>query len=68
MLQNIAVQTAIDQLHDSSADYVGALLSVFPGKSYRGIRRIESMLNGKEDNGYSCEKHGRFHQQIHRKV
>ena len=23
-------QTAIDQLHDSSADYVGALLSVFP--------------------------------------
>ena len=42
-------QTAIDQLHDSSADYVGALLSVFPEARATVESEIESMLNGKED-------------------
>ena len=42
-------ETAIDQLHDSSADYVGALLSVFPEARATVESEIESMLNGKED-------------------
>ena len=42
-------QTAIDQLHDSSADYAGALLSVFPEARATVESEIESMLNGKED-------------------
>ncbi len=42
-------QTAIDQLHDSSPEYAGALLSVFPEARATVETEIESMLNGKED-------------------
>ena len=41
-------QTAIDQLHDSSPEYCGALLSVFPEARATVESEIESMLNGKE--------------------
>lgn len=39
-------QTAIDQLHDSSPDYVGALLSVFPEARATVESEIENLLNG----------------------
>ena len=39
-------QTAIDQLHDSSPEYVGALLSVFSEARATVESEIESMLNG----------------------
>lgn len=42
-------QTAIDQLHDSSPEYAGALLSVFPEARVTVETEIENMLNGKED-------------------
>lgn len=42
-------QTAIDQLHESSPEYTGALLSVFPEARAIVESEIESMLNGKED-------------------
>ncbi|HIT91052.1 MAG TPA: ABC transporter substrate-binding protein [Candidatus Merdenecus merdavium] len=42
-------QTAIDQLHDSSPEYAGALLSVFPEARATVESEIESMLNGNED-------------------
>lgn len=42
-------QTAIDQLHDSSPEYVGALLSVFPEARSTVESEIESMLNGNVD-------------------
>lgn len=42
-------QTAIDQLHDSSPDYVGALLSVFPEARAIVETEIEKVVNGKED-------------------
>ena len=41
-----AAQTAIDQLHDSSPEYVGALLSVFSEARATVESEIESMLNG----------------------
>ena len=41
-------QTAIDQLHDSSPEYVGALLSVFSEARATVESEIESMLNGNE--------------------
>ena len=41
-------QTAIDQLHDSSPEYVGALLSVFPEARATVESEIENMLNGKK--------------------
>lgn len=40
--------TAIDQLHDSSAESAGALLSVFPEARQTVEAEIENMLNGKE--------------------
>ncbi len=42
-------ETAIDQLHDSSPKYCGALLSVFPEARATVESEIEAMLNGKED-------------------
>ena len=42
-------QTAIDQLHDSSPEYVGALLSVFSEARATVESEIESLLNGKTD-------------------
>lgn len=42
-------QTAIDQLHDSSPEYVGALLSVFPEARAIVESQIESLLNGNQD-------------------
>lgn len=39
-------QTAIDQLHDSSPEYVGALLSVFPEARATVESEIENLLNG----------------------
>ena len=42
-------QTAIDQLHDSSPEYVGALLSVFSEARDTVESEIESMLNGEVD-------------------
>lgn len=52
-LNNIAqypqFQTAINQLHDSSPEYVGALLSVFPEARAIVETEIENTLNGKED-------------------
>ena len=39
-------QTAIDQLHDSSPEYVGALLSVFSEARATVESEIESLLNG----------------------
>lgn len=42
-------ETAIDQLHDSSSKYCGALLSVFPEARATVESEIEAMLNGKED-------------------
>lgn len=42
-------QTAIDQLHDSSPKYVGALLSVFPEARATVESQIESLLNGDQD-------------------
>lgn len=42
-------QTAIDQLHDSSPEYTGALLSVFPEARATVESEIENMLNGNED-------------------
>lgn len=42
-------QTAIDQLHDSSPEYVGALLSVFPEARATVESQIESLLNGNQD-------------------
>lgn len=52
-LDNIAqypqFQTAINQLHDSSPEYVGALLSVFPEARAIVETEIENTLNGKED-------------------
>ena len=42
-------QTAIDQLHDSSAKYVGALLSVFPEARATVESEIENLLNGNAD-------------------
>ena len=48
-VREVAKILAIDQLHDSSADYVGALLSVFPEARATVESEIESMLNGKED-------------------
>ena len=41
-------QAAIDQLHDSSPEYVGALLSVFSEARATVESEIESMLNGNE--------------------
>ncbi len=41
-------QTAIDQLHDSAPEYVGALLSVFPEACAIVETEIENMLNGKQ--------------------
>ena len=41
-------QTAIDQLHDSSPEYTGALLSVFPEARATVESEIENMLNGEE--------------------
>lgn len=41
--------TAIDQLHASSPEYCGALLSVFPEARATVESEIESLLNGKED-------------------
>lgn len=42
-------QTAIDQLHDSSPEYVGALLSVFPEARATVESEIENLLNGNVD-------------------
>ena len=42
-------ETAIDQLHDSSPKYCGALLSVFPEARATVESEIESVLNKKED-------------------
>ncbi|WP_072449778.1 ABC transporter substrate-binding protein [Blautia sp. Marseille-P3201T] len=42
-------QTAIDQLHDSSPEYVGALLSVFPEARATVESEIENLLNGNTD-------------------
>lgn len=42
-------QTAIDQLHDSSSKYVGALLSVFPEARATVESEIENLLNGNTD-------------------
>ena len=42
-------QTAIDQLHDSSPKYVGALLSVFPEARATVESEIENLLNGNVD-------------------
>ncbi len=42
-------QTAIDQLHDSSPKYVGALLSVFPEARATVESEIENLLNGNAD-------------------
>ena len=42
-------QTAIDQLHDSSPEYVGALLSVFPEARATVESQIESFLNGDQN-------------------
>lgn len=39
-------KTAIDQLHDSSPKYAGALLSVFPEARATVEKEIETMLNG----------------------
>lgn len=39
-------QTAIDQLHDSSPEYTGALLSVFPEARATVESEIENMMNG----------------------
>lgn len=39
-------ETAIDQLHDSSPKYAGALLSVFPEARATVEKEIENMLNG----------------------
>ena len=41
-------QTALDQLHDSSPEYAGALLSVFPEARQIVETQIENMLNGSE--------------------
>ena len=49
-------QTAIDQLHDSSPEYCGALLSVFPEARTTVEFEIESMLNGKEDVDTAVQK------------
>jgi len=42
-------ETAIDQLHDSSPEYVGALLSVFPEARATVESQIESLLNGDQN-------------------
>lgn len=42
-------QPAIDQLHDSSPKYVGALLSVFPEARATVESEIENLLNGNAD-------------------
>lgn len=42
-------ETAIDQLHDSKAEYAGALLSVFPEARATVETEIEKMLNDSED-------------------
>lgn len=42
-------ETAIDQLHDSSPQYVGALLSVFPEARATVESEIENLLNGNTD-------------------
>lgn len=39
-------QTALDQLHDSTPQYAGALLSVFPEARQIVQQQIENMLNG----------------------
>ena len=49
-------QTAIDQLHDSSPKYCGALLSVFPEARATVESEIESMLIGKEDVDTAVQK------------
>ena len=49
-------QTAIDQLHDSSPKYCGALLSGFPEARATVESEIESMLNGKEDVDTAVQK------------
>ena len=49
-------QTAIDQLHDSSPKYCGALLSVFPEARATVESEIEIMLNGKEDVDTAVQK------------
>ena len=49
-------QTAINQLHDSSPKYCGALLSVFPEARATVESEIESMLNGKEDVDTAVQK------------
>lgn len=41
-------QTAIDQLHDSSPEYAGALLSVFSEARATVESEIENMLNGED--------------------
>lgn len=41
-------QTAIDQLHDSTPESAGALLSVFPEARQTVETEIENMLNGKQ--------------------
>ena len=42
-------QTAMNQLHDSSPEYTGALLSVFPEARATVESEIENLLNGNED-------------------
>lgn len=42
-------ETAIEQLHDSSSKYVGALLSVFPEARATVESEIENTLNGNTD-------------------
>lgn len=49
-------QTAIGQLHDSSPEYCGALLSVFQKARATVESEIESMLNGKEDVDTAVQK------------
>ncbi|MBE6090800.1 MAG: ABC transporter substrate-binding protein [Clostridium beijerinckii] len=41
-------KTAVDQLHSSSPEYAGALLSVFPEARQTVETEIENMLNGKQ--------------------
>ena len=48
MKQYPQFQTAIDQLHASSPEYAGALLSVFPEARQTVETEIENMLNGKQ--------------------
>ena len=42
-------QTALDQLHDSSPEYVGSLLSVFPEARKLVQTYTEKLINGEMD-------------------